>query len=107
MEEKTYAYETNETSAAILDKMRSDIKELREKVKAERKARISNAANNRVKRNNEIKRIQLKLGLIKKEITNYNRAGLKEKERTNILETIHNLIKDEVVGVVDMPTQIL
>jgi hypothetical protein len=106
MEEKTYAYETNETNENILAKMKEDVKELREKVKVERKVRISTASNNRVNRNNEIKRIQLKLRLIKKEITNYNRSGLKEKDGANILQTIHNLIKDEVIDVVDMPTQI-
>lgn len=92
----TYAYETSTNSEEQYKIKKVELKELREKAKEERALRISGMKEKREARQDRIDNIQLKLDVIKREMSEYNRFGKIAKDRTDILLTIYNLVKGEI-----------
>jgi len=94
--EQTYAYELALNSEELLKIRKEEMKELKKKVAKDREIRLANSAQKRAIRDDRIERITLRLKTIKEHMVKYNRAGKIEKDRTNILRIIYNLIDADV-----------
>jgi len=94
--DQTYAYENTTNSEAIFKIKKEELKSLKKKAARDREVRLANKAQNRDIRDDKIDRITLRLQTIKEYITKYNRAGKREKDRTDILGMIYMLIGSDI-----------
>ena len=94
--DQTYAYENTTNSEAIFKIKKEELKSLKKKAARDREVRLANNAQNRAIRDDKIDRITLRLQTIKGYITKYNRAGKREKDRTDILGMIYMLIGSDI-----------
>ena len=99
---QTYAYETNPSAEQSLKIKKAELKELRVKVEKDKRYRLAKNTERRVMRDDKIDRINLKLKSIKEKMVYYNRAGKVEKDGIDILETISNLIRNDVELIEDI-----
>ena len=93
----TYAYEVNEPDSEELLKIKKkELRELKKKADRDRTVRLANKAQKRVIRDEKLDRINLKLRTIKSKMVYYNRAGKVERDGTDILANIIDLINNDV-----------
>ena len=94
--EQTYCYETNPNSEQLLKIKKKELKELKKKAASDRIVRLANNSQKRAIRDDKLDKINLKLKTIKEKMVTYNRMGKVEKNRTDILKVISNLIQNDV-----------
>ena len=95
-EDQTYAYEVNApTSEDLLEIKKVELKEMRIKAKKDRRIRLAKGKIRKILRDQKLDKINLKIKTIKSKITVYNRVGKEEKDKTNILKVIFNLINND------------
>ena len=92
----TYAYETDPDNEELVNIKKEELKRLRLKTAKDKRYRLANSAQRRVFRDDKIDKINLKLRNIKEYMIKFNRMGKIEKDKNDILKTIHNLIKNDV-----------
>ncbi len=96
IQDQTYAYETNApTSEDLLEIKKVELKEMRIKAKKDRGIRLAKGKIRKILRDQKLDKINLKIKTIKSKITVYNRVGKEEKDKTNILKVIFNLINND------------
>ena len=95
-DDQTYAYEVNApTSEDLLEIKKVELKEMRIKAKKDRRIRLAKGKIRKILRDQKLDKINLKIKTIKSKITVYNRVGKEEKDKTNILKVIFNLINND------------